>query len=60
MVKQLIGNVVDNLRSQPLALALVVVNVAFLVGFAFMFHEIANSVERKDALVVSLLQQCGK
>jgi hypothetical protein len=60
MVKQLVNNVVASLRDQPFALALVVVNLAFLIGFAFMFSEIANSIERKDALVVELLRQCAK
>jgi hypothetical protein len=59
MVKQIANNVIEGLRNQPFALALVVLNVAFLLGFAFMFSEIAQSVERKDALVVDLLRKCG-
>jgi hypothetical protein len=60
MVKQIVNSVITNLRDQPFALGLVVVNIAFLVGFGFLFSEVANSVERKDALVVQLLQQCAK
>jgi hypothetical protein len=59
MVKQIANNVIESLRHQPFALALVILNVAFLIGFAFMFREIAQSVERKDALVVELLKKCG-
>jgi hypothetical protein len=58
MVKQIAKNVVEGLRHQPLALALVVVNLAFLIGFTLMFREISDSVERKDALVVEMLKQC--
>ncbi|WLA75047.1 hypothetical protein QIH77_07570 [Bradyrhizobium diazoefficiens] len=48
------------LRSQPLALALVVVNLLFLIGFAFMLREIAQAVERKDALLAEIASHCMK
>ena len=54
MVKQLAGHVVESMRSQPLALALVVVNVAFIIGFSLMLREISNSVERKDTLLAQM------
>jgi hypothetical protein len=50
--------IAESLKSQPLAPALVVINLAFLIGFAFMFGEIAASVQRKDALVVDLVKNC--
>jgi hypothetical protein len=51
---------VESLKSQPLALAIVVVNLLFLVGFAFMLHEIAQAVERKDALLADMVSHCGQ
>jgi hypothetical protein len=58
MIKQLADRVVDSVRDEPLALTLLVVNVGFLVGFALVFNEIAKGVERKDALVLELLEKC--
>jgi hypothetical protein len=43
------------LRSQPLALALVVINIIVLAGFAFTLREISKSIERKDALIARCL-----
>jgi hypothetical protein len=60
LVKLLANGIVTSLRQHPSTLALVVLNVAFLIAFAFMFREIANSAERRDAVIVQLLQQCGK
>ncbi|MFK4534269.1 hypothetical protein ABIA00_002452 [Bradyrhizobium ottawaense] len=50
--------VAESLRSQPLALALVVINLLFLIGFAFMLREIAQAVERKDALLAEIASHC--
>ncbi|MEY9404453.1 hypothetical protein G6321_00031320 [Bradyrhizobium barranii subsp. barranii] len=52
--------VAKSLRSQPLALALVVINLLFLIGFAFMLREIAQAVERKDALLAEIASHCLK
>ena len=54
------GKVIDGLRSQPLALALVVINLLFLVGFTLMLREIAQAVERKDALLAEIASHCMK
>lgn len=60
MVKRIAVNVIDALRSQPLALALVVINLLFLFGFAFMLREIAQAVARKDALLAEIASHCLK
>jgi hypothetical protein len=58
-MKRLLNNIAEGMRQQPLPFALVIVNLAFLVGFTLMFREVSQSVERKDALVIQLLQQCA-
>ncbi len=59
MVKQIAINVVDALRSQPLALALVVINLMFLTGFGYIFREVSNSIERRDQVIAQLANCVG-
>ncbi|MBO4221935.1 hypothetical protein [Bradyrhizobium neotropicale] len=53
---------VEALKSQPLALALVVVNVLFLVGGAYILDNIAENLKgqqlRKDELLADLAKRC--
>ncbi|MFH0298339.1 hypothetical protein AAFX91_14070 [Bradyrhizobium sp. 31Argb] len=53
---------VESLKSQPLALALVVVNVLFLLGGGYILHDIAQNLkgqqERKDMLLADLARRC--
>ena len=58
MVRQIAVNVVEALHNQPLILALVLINVIVLAGFAFTLHEVSKSVERKDALFSELVGHC--
>jgi hypothetical protein len=51
MVKQLANNVIDSLRSTPMALAVIVLNTIFLIMLVFVLREIAKSIERKDAMI---------
>jgi hypothetical protein len=60
MVRQIAVNVVEALRNQPLILALVIINMIVLAGFAFTLHQVSNSIERKDALVAELIRNCTK
>jgi hypothetical protein len=57
MVRQLANNIVESLRTQPLALALVLINVIVLAGFAFTLHEVSKSIERKDAMLQSCIER---
>jgi hypothetical protein len=58
------GSVVEGLKAQPLALALVVVNLMFLFGGVFFLHELggetASAQLRKDELMVKLVERCGQ
>ena len=54
--------VVEGLRSQPLSLALIVVNVVFVFFVAWLAHEFnartTHQYEVKDALIAKLIDQC--
>ena len=53
---------VESLKSQPLALALVLVNVLFLCAGLYAVHDIAGAVrgreERRDALLLEFAERC--
>jgi hypothetical protein len=44
--KELAAQVVEQLRGTPFVLALLVINIIVLAGFAFMLHEVGNAIER--------------
>ena len=50
------------MKTQPLALALVVINVLFLVGGIFVLRDIAENLNgqqlRKDELLAQLAKDC--
>ena len=56
--------VIDALRSQPLALAIIVVNVMFLLGGLWFLHEISTLTSarqaRSDQLLAELVHSCGR
>ncbi|MCA1455916.1 hypothetical protein I6F35_22375 [Bradyrhizobium sp. BRP22] len=53
---------VEALKSQPLALALVIVNVLFLLGGGYVahnfMHALGEATLRKDALLADLAKRC--
>jgi len=56
------GGVVEGLKSQPLSLALIIMNVVF-IGFAVFVLQSLNArtvhqYEVKDALIAKLIEQC--
>jgi hypothetical protein len=57
MVRQLANSIVASLRETPLALALVVINLIFLISFTLTLREISQAAERKDALFTELMQR---
>jgi hypothetical protein len=52
------SGVVEGLKSQPLALAMVVINVLFIGFMSFVIHALREQGERKDALLGDLARNC--
>lgn len=48
--------VVEQMRSTPFVLALLIVNVVVLAGFTYTLHEVSDAAERAD----KLLERCIK
>ena len=57
-MRALFGTIVEGLRGQPLALALVIINVLYLIGGAYTLREISRSIERRDAMITTLTERC--
>jgi hypothetical protein len=55
--KELATQVIEQLRGTPFVLALLVINVIVLAGFAFTLHEVGNAIERRDAIVKSCIER---
>jgi hypothetical protein len=55
--KQLAEQVIENLRGTPFVLALLVINIIVLVGFAFTLHQVGNAIERRDAMVKACIER---
>ena len=53
-----VSDVANVLKDRPLALALVIVNVAFLLVTSFVLWTVKESGERRDVLVSSLVANC--
>jgi hypothetical protein len=49
--------VVESLRSTPIVLALMLINVLVLVGFWYTLSAIAESIERRDAMIKSCIER---
>lgn len=58
-VANVADGVVKGLKEQPLALALVVVNVLFLGAGAWFLSRVADAQEKRDALIIQLVKDCG-
>lgn len=54
MVREVVDHTIQAMRSQPLAIALVLINIAFLLGGVIVLRDIAKSVERRDDLIMNL------
>ena len=59
-----VRSITEGLKAQPLALALVVMNLVF-IGFTYLiFHELntrtTHQYEVKDQLIAKLIELCGK
>lgn len=57
ITKELAAQVVEQLRGTPFVLALLVINIIVLAGFAFTLHEVGNAIERRDAILKSCIER---
>jgi hypothetical protein len=57
-------SVVDALKTQPLSLALITMNVVFIIFVGFLLYSLnsrtTHQYEIKDQLISKLFDQCGK
>jgi len=54
------SSIVDGLKTQPLALPLVVINLLALGLVAYALHEIADRTRARDALIAECMVPKGK
>lgn len=57
-IKEIVGAVGENLKSQPLAFALIIVNLLFLLWAVYVFNGVAKAGERRDNLITQLMEHC--
>jgi hypothetical protein len=52
--RELVDKVIETMKATPFVLALLIINIAVLAGFAFTLHEVGNAIERRD----NILEKC--
>lgn len=50
-------HVVESLRSTPVILALLLLNMIMLVGFWYTLHSVANAMERRDTMIKTCIER---
>jgi predicted aspartyl protease len=50
-MRELADKVIDTMKATPFVLALLIINIAVLGGFAFTLHEVGNAIERRDGIL---------
>jgi hypothetical protein len=53
------GKAVDALRSTPVMLGLILLNVVMLLGFWYTLHSVANAMERRDDMIKTCIEKGG-
>lgn len=54
--RDLANKVIDSMKATPFVLALLIINIVVLTGFAFTLNEVGKSIARRDAI----LERCIK
>lgn len=49
--------VVESLRGTPFVLAIVMLNIVALAGFAYTLHSVGAAQERRDAIIKSCIER---
>jgi hypothetical protein len=55
--RQIAEQVVESLKGAPFVLALLVINIIVLAGFAFTLHEVGDAIERRDGLIKTCIDR---
>lgn len=58
--KEIAIQVIEQLRGTPFVLALLLINITVLAGFAFTLHEVSKGNERRDAMISACLERGNK
>ncbi|MET3969078.1 hypothetical protein [Bradyrhizobium sp. S3.9.1] len=53
---ELAHKVVDQMKATPFVLAILIVNITVLAGFAYTLHEVSGAAARRD----TILERCIK
>jgi hypothetical protein len=53
---ELAHKVIETMRATPFVLALLIINIAVLSGFALTLYQVGNAIERRDRI----LERCIK
>ncbi|TYL87420.1 hypothetical protein [Bradyrhizobium cytisi] len=54
---ELARQVVEQLKGTPFVLALLVINVIVLAGFAYTLHQVSNAMERRETILQSCIER---
>jgi len=49
--------VVESLRGTPFVMALVIINIIALIGFAFVLNEVSNAMDRREGLIKACIER---
>lgn len=55
-----VKHTVDALRGAPTLLAILILNLVVLGGFAYTLHEISGAMERRESILKACLDGSGK
>lgn len=57
--KEMATSVIDGLKSQPIALPLVVVNLCALAVVGFVLYTVAERSSARDVMLTEVIKNCG-
>ena len=50
-MRDIAKQVVETMRATPFLLAILIINLAVLIGFAFTLREVGKAIARRDAML---------
>jgi hypothetical protein len=58
VMKDAVDAVANNLKGSPVVFGLVLINVVFVVLMWFTLREVGDSIERRDAMIQTIIAHC--